>query len=65
MVVSKRDLDAMEDNITEKVQSMLTKSIDELKNTLIDSLKKSNELLQSGIWNWNLILLRSRKNILN
>ena len=45
-MVTKKDLDAMSENLSTHFEEMLTKSINELKNTIIDNLKQSNELLQ-------------------
>ena len=49
MVLTKKDLDEVTVEIKESFKVMLTKSIDELKNTIIDNLKKSNELLQMKV----------------
>ena len=45
-MVTKRDLDKLNDDLSANFQAILTQSIEELKNTIIDNLKKSNELLQ-------------------
>ena len=45
-MVTKKDLDNLSAYLTANVQAILTQSIEESKNTIIDNLKKSNELLQ-------------------
>ena len=46
MVLTKKDLNEVTDTLQESFRDMLTKSIDELKSTIIESLKQSNEILQ-------------------
>ena len=45
-MVTKKDLEDLNDSLTANFKKMLTESIDELKNNIIDNLKKSNESLQ-------------------
>ena len=45
-MVTKKDLEDLNDSLTANFKQMLTESIDELKNNIIDNLKKSNESLQ-------------------
>ena len=46
MVLTKKDLDEVTDSLKTSFEEMLRKSIDELKNTIIENLKQSNEVLQ-------------------